>query len=158
RPMLTPATREDAEEAVMLVAGLLGHAVAPLRLNDLAPVIAAQGWTVAEINMAARVLASDPKLRDHIRFGGTITPADFAEVRKGQETTVGYDDDRRVVTTLSGFALQVRRSRLYGHAEALALWKAAGEPGRFANSRQFTYPDAMFDLVDTPDGARFKLK
>lgn len=160
------ATVQDAEEAVVAVMSALGHEMAPDRIGYVAEIVAAGDWTRAEIRATVNVLARDTKLRDHIRFGGTITPADFEGARSGEDRTERGADGGpdRVITTLRGFALKVRRNRLYSFAEARGLWDAAGQPGKLsdhvlADGTLKVEPTAMFTVVEVEGtGRRFRLK
>ena len=133
-----------------------------VRIRETAEVLAsaAEPWSVAALREAARALASSPELDDKIRYGRPITPADFERVRRGDEKRVGEGDEMRVITTRSGYALKVARAKLYTYAEALGIWKSAGEPGVFSDARRPTdgtliaYPDAMFAIC-TVDGQTF---
>ena len=143
-----PATVEDAEDALALVMGALGHRMDPGRIATVALILAGSGWTRAELDAAARVLAVSPKLRDALRYGGTLTPADFEDVRRGEERTERDEEgEERVITTLRGYALRVKRERLFTYAEAMGVWTSAGSPGRFGDSVQAEYADAMFTPV-----------
>ena len=164
--MVETATLDDAMDAVGAVMSALGHEMAAERIRFVAEVVAAGDWTRAEIRAAVNVLARSTKLRDHIRFGGTITPADFEGARVGEERTergeAGEPD--RVITTLRGYAMKVRQNRLYTHAEAFGLWSAAGQPGSFsdavaADGDLRSYRDSMFTVVSVEGtGRRFRLK
>lgn len=155
-PLMQRATVEDAEAAVGVVMAALGHAMEPDRIATVAMIVASTDWMQAELVEAARALAVDPKLRDSLRYGGTITPADFEDVRRGTETK----DEDRILTTISGFALRVRRQRLYTYAEAFGLWNAAGAVGPLADSFDATCSGAMFEpvRVEGEDKPRWRLK
>lgn len=164
--MTEPATVHDAAQALGAVMSALGHEMAADRIRFVAEVVAAGDWTRAEIRAAVNVLARDTKLRDHIRYGGTITPADFEGARAGEERVEegGVGEPDRVITTLRGYALKVRRARLYDHAEAFGLWNTAGQPGALSDAVRTdgtlrVYPGAMFTVVHTGEtGLRFRLK
>lgn len=164
--MVERATVSDAVEAVAAVMSALGHEMAPDRIRFVAEVVAAGDWTRAEVRAAVNVLARDTKLRDHVRYGGTITPADFEGARAGEERTErGVDGEPdRVITTLRGYALKVRQSRLYTAREMMDLWRAAGEPkpncdGILPDGRVEEKPGAMFTVVEVEGlGRRFRLK
>lgn len=142
-PLTQRATLDDAEAAIGIVMGALGHRMDAGRIATVAMILAASDWTPAELNEAAKVLATDPKLRDSLRYGGTITPADFEDVRRGEET----DDGERTITTIRGYALRVKRERLMDYQEAMGLWTAAGCPGVFGNALGARFDGAMFEPV-----------
>lgn len=158
--MMEAATVDDALDALAAVMGALGHRMDAGRIQTVALVVADQGWTKAELRAATRALASSPALRDHIRYGGTITPADFEAARTSEERTVGEGEERRQIITIRGYALTVRRGRLYRHAEAFALWQQMGEPGRFSDSLQQRYADSAFEAVrvEGDEAIRFRFK
>lgn len=145
-PMVEDATMADVSIALKVVMAAHGREMDPGRIKTVAMLILDQGWKRAELEAASRVLASDPGLRDTLRYGGTITPADFETVRRADEKTVGEGEDKRVIVTRSGFALKVARARLYDYAEAMGIWRAAGESGPFGTDSG-RYPDAMFEAV-----------
>lgn len=164
--MATPATADDALVALGHVSAALGHVLQADRMDYLAEIIASGDWTRAELRAAVGVLSRSTTLRDAIRFGRTITPADFEEARRGDERTArdAEDGTERVVVTLRGFALKVRQARLYTQPEALALWRAMGEPGGLSDRlhRDGTVTvdvRACFALITVPElGLRFRLR
>lgn len=173
---MMPASVEDCEEALEVVHGAMGLGPANAdeagpffqRLRETAVILATAEptWSVAALREAGRALARSPRLDDKIRYGRPITAADFERQRAGEERTVRDPDsgDERVIVTLKGFALKVAAAKLYTHGEAIGLWRAAGEPGRFSDGVRpdgtlATYPDSMFTVCEVEDaGRRFRLK
>lgn len=165
-PLIEDATMADVAQALEMVMAGHGRSMDEGRIKTVALLVLDQGWKRAELQAAARVLANDPEVRDHLRYGGTISSADFEAVRRGDERRERGEDGEpdRVITTLRGYALKVRRNRLYTHPEAFGLWVAAGQPGSFSDAVQRdgalkTYPDSMFTVVEAGEvGRRFQLK
>lgn len=145
-PLMEAATMADVATALQVVMAGHGREMDAGRIKTVAMLILDQGWKRAELEQASRVLASDPELRRDLRFGDTLGSSHFEGVRQADEKTVGEGDDKRVIVTKSGFALRVARARLYDYAEAMGLWRAAGEPGPFGTDGG-RYPDAMFEAV-----------
>src|SRR5690606_36869693 len=79
------AAMADVAQALAMVMAAHGRSMDEGRIKTVALLVADQGWKRAELMQAARILASDPKVRDHLRYGGTISPADFEELRRPQE-------------------------------------------------------------------------
>lgn len=164
--MATPATVEDCVGAVSMVASAVACTLDADRVAMLAEIVAGGDWTRAELRAAVGVLARSTDLRDALRYGRTLTAADFEEARAGQARKVRDDEtgEERVIVTLKGYALKVRQARLYTHAEALALWTSAGAPGVLADAFRTdgtlaVYPNSMFTAVDAEGvGRRFQLK
>lgn len=101
------------------------------RRAAIALALQGQGWTVGELKLAAVALSVDPTLDDKIRYGGTVTPADFMRLRGDP-------------------ASPVAGGKLYTYHEALRLWDIRGNPG--------TFPETLFRPVPTDDGQRWRLK
>lgn len=133
-----PVRFEHALAAVSKAAALHGTGMDEDRIETLAEALAdpAEDWTVTELEAAAREVGRSPEVRDAIRFGRTISLADFEAARSDERGEAG----RRIA-----------KQRLFSHASALARWQRAGEPG--GNIL------AMFELVakDENGKARFRL-
>jgi hypothetical protein len=91
------ATVRDAAQAVARVCALHGHEASAERVATLASALAdpEERWTQPELAAAARALARCPRLGEAIRYGRTVTLADFERMRSGdagagRERLVGY--------------------------------------------------------------------
>ena len=115
------ATVQGAAQAVARVCALHGHEASAERVATLASALAdpEERWTQPELESAARALARCPRLGEAIRYGRTVTLADFERMRTG-DAGAG-------------------RERLVGYYEALRQWQRAGSPGRF--------PGSLFEVV-----------
>lgn len=98
-----PAGEGLVLQAIDQVTLSMGIAISAERQAAMALALLSESYTEAEIQMAARDLCSDTVLDDKLRFGYTLTPADF----------------KRVIMGAGG---EAARSKLYTHAEALA-WR-----------------------------------
>ena len=100
---------------------LHGHEASAERVATLAAALSdpEERWTQPELEAAARALARCPRLGEAIRYGRTVTLADFERMRTG-DAGAG-------------------RERLVGYYEALRQWQRAGSPGRF--------PGSLFEVV-----------
>lgn len=152
--MTQAATVEQALEAVTVVCAGQGIELGEERLATVAMMVAAAGWKAAELREAAQVLALDPDLRDSVRYGRTLSPADFEAVRQGR---VRRTEDGEV-TEHTAASRRIARARLMSFNEARAAWQRMGSPGRFSDSRTVGYPDSAFEVVDVDGKAFFRLK
>jgi len=129
-PLVTAATVGHALDAVRRVVVALGLDVDAHRIAALAALLAdaPESWTVAALDAAASALCFDTWFRETVRFGGTVTPADFERMRTGESAAPG-----------------VAAARLHTYAEAVAACHKAGVVDGV--------PTALFDLVPV-EGAK----
>lgn len=141
RALTTPATVNDCEEAVAIVLGAFGVGPGPdadpierqryaERIHELAEILATAPWTRGEFIAAAHQLTFSVKLRDEIRFGRTLTPADFREVIEGDKPHES-----------------IKRHRLYTYHEAMDRWQRMGNPGIFSAPNGRDDSRAVFEPV-----------
>lgn len=129
-PYIADATLADVAEALKAVMAAHGRAMDAGRIKTVALIVVDQGWKRAELTAVTRVLASSPAVRDNLRYGGTLSPADFEEVRRIEPQDTRLDEHtERTVTTVSGYAIKVRRERLMSYGEMMSLWHATGGQG-----------------------------
>lgn len=79
------APRDVVRAAVLKVAYLMEPDMSGARLQALVSYLADQGWSAAELTLAADRLPRDDRLDQKIRYGGRLTPADFGRVIEGAE-------------------------------------------------------------------------
>ena len=126
---LTPAEAPELLEAVAHVALAVGIDIAPERRAYMATALAEQGMSQAELRAVVRGLVASPELDDKIRYGRTLTVADFVRMRGDLEGPAAT-------------------ARLLTWHEALRAWQRAGSPGAF--------PGDTYQQVTTPEGIRFR--
>lgn len=127
-PLVTRATVQDALAAVRRVVVLLGLDVDAERIAVLAAALAGDEdapWTVAALQAAAAALGKDVWFRETVRYGGTLTPADFERMRQGETAPAS-----------------VQAAQLHTYAEAVAACHKVGAT---------PVPTALFDMVPVPD-------
>lgn len=126
--LVTPATVGHALDAVRRVVVALGLDVDADRASALAILLcdAPEPWTVAALDAAARALSYDVWFRETVRFGGTVTPADFERMRSDEHAPAS-----------------VQAVRLHTYAEAVAACQKAGAT---------PIPTALFEMVPVEGG------
>lgn len=162
-PMLEDATMADVAGALETVMAGHGRSMDAGRIKTVAVLVLRQGWKRAALREAAEILANSPAVRDELRYGGTLGSSHFQELLDGDSREVGEGEDKRVVVTRSGFALQVARQRLYGYDEAFGMWSASGQQRAFSDAKRpdgsmVEYPDAMFTVVDVDGQVWWRIK
>lgn len=90
-----------------------------------------QGYSRAQVMLAARDLCSDTDLDDKLRYGGALTAADFKRIIEDDESNAAV-------------------GKAYSYYEARAYWTRLGEPGSF--------PDSLFVKVEMEDAIKWRLK
>jgi len=121
----------DFTQAFRQVKLSLGVEISPEREAAFLVTLLPKGYTAGEVKIAASALCTCPVLDDKLRYGGTLTPADFRRMIEPDEAAA-------------------KAGKLYAWHEAMAMWTKAGEPVPF--------PGSMFEWVDTDDGKRLRLK